>query len=171
MNSNIQPDHKANYLSWCRACIDGAARNSKLPTSFSSKMVRALVSQRVFLLTAPRHARARTTVPNATPGFFSALPPATCPEQFSLLCGLYQHLTAKQERNVLVLGLDNAGKTVRTDSRAPAPHTSINPALFWLASHALARPLNGPSTARQHRLPPLSHLNPLSPINPSFRRS
>jgi len=32
---------------------------------------------------------------------------------YSLLYGLYKHVTRKEEFSVLLLGLDNAGKTVR----------------------------------------------------------
>jgi ADP-ribosylation factor related protein 1 len=32
---------------------------------------------------------------------------------YTLLTGLYKHLARKEEYNVLVLGLDNAGKTVK----------------------------------------------------------
>ncbi len=35
---------------------------------------------------------------------------------YSLLSGLYKYLTRKEEYYVLVLGLDNAGKTVRLNS-------------------------------------------------------
>lgn len=31
---------------------------------------------------------------------------------YSLLSGLYRYMTLKEEYNILILGLDNAGKTV-----------------------------------------------------------
>lgn len=36
---------------------------------------------------------------------------------YHLLTGLWEHLTRKEEFNVIILGLDNAGKTVRRHSR------------------------------------------------------
>lgn len=37
---------------------------------------------------------------------------------YTLLSGLYHHLTQKEEYNVLIIGLDNAGKTVRWPDEA-----------------------------------------------------
>lgn len=41
---------------------------------------------------------------------------------YHLLTGLWDHLTRKEEFNVLILGLDNAGKTVRA-----LPNANANP--------------------------------------------
>lgn len=42
---------------------------------------------------------------------------------FSLLLGLWNHLFTKAEVHILIAGLDDAGKTVRTISAVCFPHT------------------------------------------------
>jgi hypothetical protein len=52
-------------------------------------------------------------------------PPATCSpphslsSMYHLLSGLYESLTRKEEFGVLILGLDGAGKTVRSSTSKP----------------------------------------------------